>query len=372
MDYAFVPGFGIKELDLVRAVQALRPNTRVLVDPTAVTVSTFVLSLDVLVGLAAIDPAGNLIAGSHGTGEGELYLAMDKSHPSPTIYETLEAVKTSGTIEVLADLGASNPNFRLVGCLIGSDESLPFLRLLKQALKRVNAVSAPRFVHTYQSAPDGSYAFEYMQYAHRITSLRQLTTRDLVLGAFGNVVLHQDLDGSEVPAESWDKWIPPAAALNLKSDKSQQVSFDFPVKISPAAGGQSVLFRNLATFHAIVDHYSFEVELSPLPTGDAALLALVPQALAQEPDFQDNHPYPVFRRHHFKTRQAFIDGFKWKPTVMSSNTVTFTGTRYRYELHIPIMKPGTDELIYNFYPTTGTPIINFTESNQPFKLFGVV
>ena len=372
MDYAFVPGFGIKELDLVRAVQALRPNTQVVVDRTLITVSSFVLGLDLLVGLAVIDPAGNLIAGSHGDGEGELLLAMDKSHALLTNYETLEAVKTSGTIEVPPDLGASNPNFRLIGCLIGSDETLPFLRLMKQALKRVNALSAPRFVHTYQSAPDGSNAFEYMKYAYRIVSKDRLTTRDAVVGKFGNAGLHQALDGSDVPDDRWEVWVPPEPVLKLASMTSQKVSFVFPVVISPAAGGNSMLFQDLASWNFIIDHYLFDVELDSVPTGDAALLALVPQALAQEPDFQDNHPYPVFRRHHFKTRQAFIDGFQWRPTVMPNNTVSFVGTRYRYELHIPVLKPGTAELIYNFYPITGTPIINFTESNQPFKLFGVV
>ena len=61
-----------------------------------------------------------------------------------------------------------------------------------------------------------------------------------------------------------------------------------------------------------------------------------------------------------------------QPTVVPNNTIQFVGTRYRYELHVPVLKPGTNELIYNFYPNPGTPIINFTESNQPYKLFGVV
>jgi len=372
MDYAFVPGFGIPELDLVRAVQSLRPNTLVVTDQTLVRVSSFVNGLDLLIGIGGLDPAGNLIAGSHGTGEGELYLSMDATHPAPTIYETLEAVKASGSIEVPPDLGASNPSFRLVGCLIGSDESLPFLRLMKQALKRVNVVSGPRFVHSYQSAPDGSYAFEYMQYAHRVTSKDPLTTRDAIVGKFGDANLHQDLDGSAVPDDRWEVWVPPKSALNLSSSTSQRLSFDFLVKISPPAGGNSVLFTRLASWHAIVDQYAFDVELTgQMPATEAGQLALVPQALGQEPDFQDNHPYPVFRRHHFSTRQAFIDGFRWKPTVQK-NVVTFVGTRYRYELHVPVLKPGTNELIYNFYPKTGTPIINFTERNQPFKLFGVV
>jgi hypothetical protein len=375
MDYAYVPGFGIgiKELDLCRAVLALRPQTGVAPDPTAVTLETYLGALDVAIGIG-LEPADNVIAGSHGTGEGELYLAMDKASPVPTVYETLEAVKASGSIRVGTHLGASNPAFRLVGCLIGSDESLPFLRLMKQALQHVSAVSAPRFVHSYRSASDASYAFEFMEYAHRITSKDPLTSRDAVIGKFGSADLHQDLDGSEVPIENWDKWVP-KGSLNLAPvpGSAQQIAFDLPVKISPAAGGNSTLFKDLGSWHSIADTHQFEVETpGAAPTGEADQIALVPLALGQLPEFQDNHPYPVFKRHHFKTRQAFIDGFRWKPTLVANNTVNFIGTRYRYELHVPVLKPGTDELIYNFYPNPGTPVINFTESNQPYKLFGVV
>jgi hypothetical protein len=81
----------------------------------------------------------------------------------------------------------------------------------------------------------------------------------------------------------------------------------------------------------------------------------------------------VYTRYHFQKLADFVSGITWKPTVLPGNVLQFVGKRYRYELHIPVLKPGTpDELIYNFYPASGTPAINFNESNTPYKLFGVV
>ena len=53
-------------------------------------------------------------------------------------------------------------------------------------------------------------------------------------------------------------------------------------------------------------------------------------------------------------------------------SLQYVGSRYRYRLEVPITKPGTNDLIYNFYPDSGTPIVNFSETNDPFKLFGLV
>ena len=96
-------------------------------------------------------------------------------------------------------------------------------------------------------------------------------------------------------------------------------------------------------------------------------------ALANVNNFKSTHLYPVYTRYHFQKLADFVNGITWKPTVLPGNVLQFVGKRYRYELHIPVLKPGTpDELIYNFYPVSGTPAINFNESNTPYKLFGVV
>jgi hypothetical protein len=376
IDYSFVPGFGDVALDLLRNMLRLRQHTAVVTDPTAVTVETFVGALDVAIDIG-LEKADNFIIGSHGDEEGHLMIALDSANPAPAIYETLEQVDASGTIEVAAHMVTPNTGFHLAGCLIGSDECLPFLRKLKQALgSNVKTVTAPRYIHSLCTDPSATGIFEFMKYAHRVVSKEPFKTRDGVIGAFGAAGLKQDLDGTPVPLENFEKWVPAKALLNLAPATSHRLQFDFPVTISPAAGGFSTISKNVASWYATSDQVTFRAVLDPtdeVPTDEAGQLELVPLALANVDHFKDTHAFPTFKRYHFKTLQEFIDGFKWKPTVLPNKRIQFVGTRYRYQLHVPVFKPGTtDKLIFNYYPLTGTPTINFTESNQPFRLFGVV
>ncbi len=49
-----------------------------------------------------------------------------------------------------------------------------------------------------------------------------------------------------------------------------------------------------------------------------------------------------------------------------------SGQHYAYKVRIPVTKTGSDKLIFNYYPKTGTPTINFVEDNAQFELFGTV
>jgi hypothetical protein len=244
---------------------------------------------------------------------------------------------------------------------------------LKEALGTVKNVSAPRFIHAFDTASDGASAFEYMKYAHRIVSKEPLNSRDKVVGKFGSANLKQ-LDGTDVPIENWETWIPDASVLNLDPAISQELPFDLSVKIVPAVDGKTILYKNVGTWYSTVDPYDFKVHITgTIPTDEAGQIALVPQALALSDQFKSSHPYPVYARYHFNSLQDFVAGLKWKPTVLPGNVLQFVGRRNRYELHVPVVKPGAaNELIYNYYRVSGAQVINFTESNQPFKLFGVV
>ena len=382
MDFAFVPGTGDVALDVLRSVMMLRPNTTLDSAPGMTTVADFFGNLDFVLGVLG-ETADDLIVGSHGSAEGQLQISFDSKIPTPdptkqviAVYEDLEAVNTSGSIRIPPDIETPNTNFRLAGCLIGSKECEPFLKLLKQALGNPKSVSAPQYIHSFQTAPDGSSAFEFMSYAYRIVSKKALTTRDQVLGMFGNLPDDQIqiLGGGTVPGENWDKWVPVAAKLNLAPATSQELPVKVPVKIAPAAGGLSALPFDAGTWYATSDGFDFKVHVTgTIPPDDAGKIALVPLALANVNNFKSTHLYPVYTRYHFQKLEDFVAGITWKPNVLPGNVLQFVGKRYRYELHIPVLKPGTpDELIYNFYPVAGTPIINFNESNTPYKLFGVV
>src|SRR5664279_5616978 len=348
MDYAFVPGIGDPATDVLRAVLALRANTVVDKDAGVVTVQDFLSDVAVILSAVGV-PADDLIAGSHGSAEGQLQIRLDLKTPTTdpnkppiTVYEDLEAVNTSGTIRIPPEIKSPNTSFRLAGCLIGSDECLPFLQLLKQALGNPKNVSAPRYIHAFNTAPDGSSAFEFMNYAFRTVSKEPLKSRDSVVGSFGNLPddAIRTLDGTPVDGDKWDQWVPVAAKLKLDPTTSQELPVDFPVKVSPASGGMTAIYKDLATWYSTIDSFDFKVHITgTIPDDDAGKIALVPQALALVNAFKDNHPYPVFKRLHFDSRQKFVDGMNWKPTVLPNNTLQFVGRRNRYELHIPVVKP---------------------------------
>jgi hypothetical protein len=383
-DIAFVPGIGDPALDYLRAVYQLRPNTTLDSAPSITTIADFRDDLiDSWLASGQQMHVGDLFVGAHGSAEGQLEISLDKKVPKPgpdnhviAVYEDLEAVNSSGTISIPTGLRSTNTSFRLAGCLIGSKECEPFLKKLKEALGNPKSVSAPKYVHSLR-VPDGSGVYEYMCYAFRIVSKEALTTRDKVVGTFGALPDDQKqmLDGTAVPDDNWEKWVPVAAKLNLAPSTGKSLFFDFPVKLTPAAGGRSTLVTDTASWFSTYDEFDFKVHVTggPMPTDKAGQIALVPLALAQQDTFKDSHAYPIYKRYHFKKLDYFVKGLKWKPTVQPGNVLLFSGKRYRYELHIPVVKPGTaDELIYNYYPVNGTPIINFSENNQPYELFGIV
>jgi hypothetical protein len=382
-DIAFVPGLGDPALDILRAVYQLRANTTLDSGSSLTTIASFRDDLiDKWLASGQQMHVGELFVGSHGSAEGQLEISLDKNVPKPgpdhhviAVYEDLVAVKASGSISIPTGLRGANTSFRLAGCMIGSEECKPFLTKLKEALGNPKSVSAPKYIHSL-SSPDGLGVYEFMCYAFRIVSKEALTTRDKVVGAFGTLPDDQKqmLDGTAVPDDNWEKWVPAAAKLNLAPTTGKSFFFDFPVRLSPPAGGRSMLVTNTASWFSTYDEWGFKVHVTggPIPQDEAGKIALVPQALAARDDCKapPDHPYPIYTRLHFKSRDDFANGMKWKPTEQPGNILLFVGKRYRYELHIPVVKPAND-LIYNYYPTSGTPIINFSEIKQP-ELFGIV
>src|SRR5262249_37409788 len=147
------------------------------------------------------------------------------------------------------------------------------------------------------SVPDGSSVYEYMCYAFRIVSKEALTTRDKVVGTFGSLPDDQKqmLGGTAVPDDNWDKWVPPAAKLNLAPTTGKNFFFDFPVKLSPPAGGRSMLVTDTASWFSTSDEFDFSVHVTggDIPPDEAGQIALVPLALKPRDNFKDTHKYPV-------------------------------------------------------------------------------
>src|SRR5438067_10564062 len=131
MDFAFAPG---QEFDDLRLVLSRRKNTTV-ISPAGVTnIADFFANLKTnnLKG-------GDLIIGSHGNDEGQLLIALDSHSSAQTTFDSLQA---NNAITIPASVKSADTSVHLFGCLIGSPECLPFLRLLKQKLGNLKTLSA--------------------------------------------------------------------------------------------------------------------------------------------------------------------------------------------------------------------------------------
>ena len=378
MNYAFIPGIE-PEFDALRTVIAKRANTQIVGGPGVVTVEDFLTHLDVLIQTLGIAKADDLIAGSHGTAEGQLFLRLDSIVPAtskftaiPATYEDLVTVDTSKSIRIPPNVSTPNTSFRLEGCSLGSDGSVPFLQMLKQALGSPKSVSAPRYIHSLHTL-DGVNFYEFMKYEFWIfgkdNGTNALPDRDAVLAAFA-AAGYKFSDGSSVPPKSWDDWLPSASKLNLDPTIPQNLEVPIPVTLQKADG--LPVPGALGNWVSGIEKITLPPQTgSTIPKDNAAAAAALLVSLPSDQTFGDHYAYPVYKRYHFQKLEDFVKGWNWSVSHASTTELRFIGTRYRYELWIPVTEPGTDHLIYNYYPETGSPIIHFTVGNQP-KLFGVV
>lgn len=316
--------------------------------------------------------ADDLVVGSHASDEGFLMIALDAIHNTlPVSYEDVDAVDTSGTIHIPAGIRGADTSFHFKGCAIGSDDSLPFLTLLKSALDNPKQVTAPKFFHGLYEIR-GTGVFEFMGHNYRILDKDGFTKRDDLVTAFINAVPPLTrLDGTSVPDADIKKWV--RRGLALKPAHSDKKPIPFPVKIVPQTGGRDAIGDPPAECRSRREEYTYQLDTgSAPPAGLAARIAAMRPFLEAEPDEQSTHAYPIYKRLHYASFDDFFDNQVW--TVTLNGTVqNWVGTHFVYTLVIPVVKPGTtDELIFNFYPASGAPTMNFLEDNVAYNLFGQV
>lgn len=365
MDFTFCPGTTSFE-GLLRGVLGVRSNTTLITKPTVTTVEKFLNEL-----FSSSLQGGDLIGGSHASDEGFLFLALDDTTtPLPVNWDMLVAVDTSKTINIPAAVRSPDTNFHFKGCSIGSDDSLPFLTLLKSALDNPQSVTAPKyFYHLFFFSKTG--VFESMAYGYRLMSKTAYASRAALIADYKAASFTEELDGTPVPDANWSTWI--KASLELKPARSHKVQFNFPVTINPAAGGISAIPHMDAECRSRREHFTYTITGGTFPTSQADRETFLKNTMSGDSDFQSSHPYPIYRRLHFTDFDSFFDGFSWAFTVKGS-ALNAVGTHFVYTVIVPILKPGTtDELIYNFYPAGGgTPVMNFLEDNAAFTMFGIV
>jgi hypothetical protein len=185
---------------------------------------------------------------------------------------------------------------------------------MKSAMGNPVRLTAPRFVHSYQIQPDQKSEVEIMHYDFFVAGANngreRLTTRDAVLGKFGDAAFPY-FDGTSIDPDLWDKWIPIAGRLSLKSGSGQSLNSPHPVNLT--LGNLIITTNSVLTFAwGLVP---FDIEPLPYhgftPTDDTAKFGVLDQQLPQIAKYQDTHKYPVFKCWGFKNLSDFIRGWNW-------------------------------------------------------------
>lgn len=307
--------------------------------------------------------ADDLLVGSHASNEGILFLDLDaKRSGQVSTYEVLEEVAADDTLEIPVGIKKSTTRFHVKGCRIGADECRPYLTLLKRALGNKTPVTAPRFFHGFYRGALGH--FEWMGHSYEVKSKDAFRSRDDLVKAFQQARFTR-LDGSAVEDADINRWV--RRELILSPAAQHVVALSVPVRIVPRTGDLSAIDNVGSQCRSEREIYT---HIAPGLNTQAKLKT----ALQAEDMFKPTHAFPFFKRQRFAT---FDDWFNGKSWAFTPRTNTWRGTHFVYTLVIPVTKPAkppapTNELIFNFYPPTGDPTMNFHEDNAAFNLFGQV
>jgi len=372
MDYAFVPGLatGDPYLTTINGALKIHPNLFML-SPTPDTLSDFFFFAKTA---NVMTPSEDLILGTHADDEGIILVAIDSSTPPPITYEKLQ---NATSIKLPTELNKPPTSFRIFGCIIGSDNSLPLLKQLKQSLGNPHAVVAPKYL--YGVAPLAGGFVETMLYEFRILSPTALSSRNDVKQAFqagSNATPPQfvDVNGTRISPDLWETWLPSESKLQLKPATKYLIPFTIKASV-PVASNVSVQMNVSAFWVAIHE----TITIPHVDTGEGENTKKSRKELAQagipnDPRFKSTHPYPYYMRYFYSSAQNFIDGVNWVMAASEGGTMwQFTADRYLYELFIPLTEPPKDDLICNYYHTGQPPVFGMFQGNTvDARLFAVV
>jgi hypothetical protein len=296
---------------------------------------------------------------------------------SGTDYEMLQAVDNAKTINIPPDIRTNGIKFHIKGCEIGSKTAEPFLALLKKALGNPQQITAPKFLHGL--APDADRGvFEYMLYDFIVYNKTPVENTPTLVQMFQQKHFQTGVEAGgtpvDIPPDNWKRWV--KYGLNLAPADAHEVKFDFYTTLDPpiTSGGVKLTHMSARDAHcrAVVEGFAVPIPLNgnPIPRDVPGRLALAKSRLILSATMHD-HPFPTYVRFGFNDFDSMWDGFDWTVSV-PGNDLFLSGQHYAYKVRIPVTKAGSDKLIFNYYPTTGKPTINFVEDNAKFELFGKV
>ena len=381
MDFAFVPGITPYEQRLQRAMQNRKKTTLINKPGVVVTVVDF---LNELVSQSL--KGGDLVLGAHASRDD--FVMPFATTNSRADYETVEALGKAGTVHIPASVRSPDTSVHLKGCRIG-DTAKPLLTVIKTAFDNPQRVTAPRFLHSLTDDA-GLGIIEFMSYAFEVTTTdaKNFAKRADLVTAFQSPPkpfmegVEKGKPQTAVPAANFETWVPKQAqldSLNGRLPLPISVKLNPPIlRKNPVTGNNKlVTLKDVGGFEAFDEIIPWPINMTGLtvPPDKPAQIALLKSLLLKDPKWQDPpaHPFPHYVRYGFDSFVKFFAAFDWDVTFdKPTQTLNYLGTRFIYRLEIPVVKKGTTDLIYNYYPQSGTPVMNFLEDNAKFEMFGVV
>lgn len=352
MDYGFATGTTGYDYRM-RLLLRVRHNTELVWRRSDTNIAAFINFLDTSDIIPK--PIGNILIGSHGNDEGWLQIDLDGGASTDIDYEVLENAITSGSVVIPNSL-REQPDGTLVpidihirGCQIG--KSLKFMLKLKEAFDGVNRVTAPKHFHIIDIAQSRGI-FEYLGYGFKIIRKERLLTKPQARTSFQEGVF-RFINESDVPDNRWKSWIPRRKRLN----KPKTITKRFYVKLGQTIGSQTDLrvkreFRHKRRkFH----FFPISIVLSSNPPNENARMGKLRNFLANHDLFKSGHDYPIYERYGYSDLNDFLNAWKWRFIWRASTKkLICLGWWHEYTVIVPITDPNNNNLIYNFYPFSGT------------------
>jgi hypothetical protein len=376
-DFAFVPGTDTHS-GYARQFHANRPRSKVITGfgPIDNTLESFI---DALGRSTDVDhPVAYPIVVSHANEEGQLLMAMNLLAAKVIEYEELEAAVGSGRLRLDPALLQPRPQsggqpapaqLRVRGCRIGN--APPFLRKLKDALGGAIQVNAPKHFQYYgdiTSTGGGGLngVYEQMSYDFTVSRPDPVASRAALVKAFKKAGFKW-IDKKPVPAGTWSALMSLPGMPKSIHDSSHPHTLGYRVVVR--AAGKKVVLSDMAEYRYAREPLFTGWGAFPLatdPVTDRRKLAAVQKELSKQPLYQNSHPYPKWARTGFSSLDAFMAGWHWTMQYdKSAGQLRYKAERSKYTFVVPITRPGSKELIMNFYGTAGSPAVEDLHAEDP-------
>lgn len=374
-DYGFAPGAEQEVKKKNKFITGLREFFRnrgvnLPADPDITNIQRFVEHVSTSGSVTR--PVGALYVGAHANDRAQLKVDLDDGRPGPMDQYADELVRAvgSGSLTIPAGVTGASSSFRIRGCKIG--QSPRFLELLKQALGGSLPVIAPK-LYDYVDFDTTLGAFEWFLYDFEFIQQAR-ATRAEVLAAY-RAAGETFIDGTTaVPADSWEKWLPPAEWNGWERTTKGMAKWEKPgenqVPLGAEIGGRKTWDAPIEFRHIVED---WEFALAPgtqVPGSAAGLRQFMLDGLQDDPRFAGAHLFPVPKRYDFATNEQWVDAFAW--TVRRNKKKkpeALAGIRHVYSASPPVLNPANGTLTFNFEPVTGSTAPRTTrvqESNTAF------